>query len=430
MPTNETFASYNSSICNDVADYVDPLYHHHWQSQSHHPSNNHHIYSTYQSPALASHLVSSDQAINPLVTVSTTSASSTDRGLNPGQRWLILPQNLPLGDLGDFTYTPLGLKHHPPVPEGNFDDTEHTRSDFPELEFPGPEPSSSVAPIRAVPLSINGPVSTEGEAGTFPNNYPARFASLDTTDVYQYGNDTRFEPNGYVSLSDQEATDGSELNQMSLLKCLERTDSVENTRSSSPELKRQAQHSNSRVPDLQPLKIPSETLVISEKNQNQQTSSSSGSRKRQRGITSCENEWQFEDSVRFGQNNEKIESGKRGPRSFKMFGDQKSPAGDISPSKRPKYTRCNLSDDQKKANHTKAEQERRNAIKKNLSELIELVPGLKSEKLNKCQSIICISDWLEKLAEDNKKLTIKLKELLGEKAFNEASMRASSGRGQ
>lgn len=323
--------------------------------------------------------------------------------------------------MGDFTYPCLGLKHHPSVPEENFSHTEHTRSDFPELEFPAPEPSSSVASIRAAPFSINGPVSTEGEAGTFPNRYPARFASLDMTDVYQYGNDTRFEPNGYVSPSDQEAADGSELNQMSFLKCLERTDSVENTRSSSPELKRQAQQSNSHVPDSQALKTPRKTFFLSEENQNQQTSSSSGSRKRQRDIIGSENEWQIEDSVKFGQNNKKIGSGNKG---------QISPASDTSPSKRPKYGRCNLSDDQKKANHTKAEQERRNAIKKNLSELIELVPGLKSEKLNKCQSITCISDWLEKLTEDNKKLTIKLKESLGEKAFKEAFMRASSSRGQ
>lgn len=94
MLNNETFAPY------DVTDYVDPLYRRHWQSQSHYPSNNHHIYSAYQPPALASNLVSSDQAINPLVTVSTTLESSTDKGLNPGQRWLSLSQNLPPSRFG------------------------------------------------------------------------------------------------------------------------------------------------------------------------------------------------------------------------------------------------------------------------------------------------------------------------------------------
>lgn len=261
-----------------------------------------------------------------------------------------------------------------------------------------------------------------GFIGAFTNKYQTRIGPLNLAmeQNYQYGNDTRFEANGYVSLSDRGPAGESESNEMGLLKCLERTDSVTNTPSSSPIMRRPSQHSSVQIPDSQSLPILPSALDHSVENQDQEYSTSSGSKKRLRDIIDDQGCSQHEKSPQPRRKNRKKGVGRQGPRSTKTSVDLTGPDSDTSLSKKPRFGRGNLSDGQKKANHTKAEQHRRNAIKENLNELIKLVPGLEGQNLNKCLNITRIGSWLQEFAEDNEKIKDKLKKSKGEEAFQKA----------
>lgn len=263
---------------------------------------------------------------------------------------------------------------------------------------------------------------------------------------YQYGNDIRFEPNGYVALSDRGPAAESEPNEMGILKCLERTDSNAVTPSLSPVMKRPSQHSSVQLQDLQSPQMLPDALYHPLKSRGEQNSPSSGSQKRQRDVTKDEGSLQDErNSPNSGSkkrqrdvtDNEDDLQGDNSPeprrknrkkgartRSPKIPIDSESPESARPLPKKPRM-RGNLSNDQKKANHTKAEQDRRNSIKENLTELIKLVPGLQGQNLNKCQNITRIGEWLDGMLEDNEKITVKLKESMGEEAFQKALKGAS-----
>lgn len=418
IPTNETYASYNSTSYNAAADYEQPSYQPQWRSQNHQPVDYGHIFPSYLPSGRAFGPISSSQSIQPLIAFAPTPVSSTDRGLNPGQQNLPAPRTFDPSNSGDAADARSGLIHHNPVPVATFGGVSYTASGTAGLEFSAPGPPSSTVPIGPAVFNFHGPVPMNAGESTFNDGYQARFRPFSTAQSYQYGNDARFEPNGYVSLSDQGRIEDSESNQMDILKCLQRTDSVDNTRSSSPVPRRKSQRLS--VQSLDSQQTLSRLSAHPVNNQNELKSPGSGSRKRQRSVSSSEDDSQHEVLPKSGRKSKKNAPERRKPRSPKNSTRENSSASDITPSKKPKPGRSNLSEGQKKENHTKAEQVRRSAIKQNLGELVRLVPGLENEKINKCQKIKRISDWLQGLYEANAKLTVKIKQSVGEEAFKEA----------
>ena len=84
MPINETSASHNFSMYNDVLD-ASPSYQSQWQSQNCQSINQpHHLFPTYSPLEQASSSNGSNQSINPLTTFSPIAISSTDRELSSG----------------------------------------------------------------------------------------------------------------------------------------------------------------------------------------------------------------------------------------------------------------------------------------------------------------------------------------------------------
>ena len=93
--------------------------------------------------------------------------------------------------------------------------------------------------------------------------------------------------------------------------------------------------------------------------------------------------------------------------------------GDTTPltpggkSSDPKPARVNLTEEEKKMNHIRSEQKRRNQIKEGFADLTDLMPDAASAGPSKCTILAKAVDWVSDLIEGNKKLREQLNSLTG-----------------
>ncbi|KAL4933471.1 basic helix-loop-helix domain-containing protein [Aspergillus undulatus] len=102
-------------------------------------------------------------------------------------------------------------------------------------------------------------------------------------------------------------------------------------------------------------------------------------------------------------------------RSKRSKGSGRRPSTDANRKSRAsqssKPPRENLTEEQKRSNHIKSEQKRRNLIKEGFDDLCILVPGLKGGGFSKSAMLTQAADWLEEMLRGNEALKIQLADL-------------------
>jgi hypothetical protein len=96
-------------------------------------------------------------------------------------------------------------------------------------------------------------------------------------------------------------------------------------------------------------------------------------------------------------------SGSRAGKARKASVDDENVKKKRGSTSAPRPQRENLTEEQKRDNHIKSEQKRRNLIKKGFSDLHELVPELRNGSLSKSSVLMEAANYLEKLLADNEK---------------------------
>ncbi|KAL4937091.1 hypothetical protein BDV06DRAFT_203699 [Aspergillus oleicola] len=208
-----------------------------------------------------------------------------------------------------------------------------------------------------------------------------------------WGSDTSFMDQGYVAPPDVPNEEQRTKEMMENLECLEPQSSAANTRAPTPDRllnhhpvswvdTGSMNHINGLRKDyndtIEDLSHPKKKQRLSIKEEDDEISDGDSSRQRSKRSNG---------------------SGRRSSTD----GVRKSRAPQSS-----KAPRENLTEEQKRSNHIKSEQKRRNLIKEGFDDLCILVPGLKGGGFSKSAMLTQAADWLDEMLRGNEALKIQL----------------------
>lgn len=243
--------------------------------------------------------------------------------------------------------------------------------------------------------------------GTAANQPQRSHSRLMPIAEYQWGSDANFTPTkAYTPGSQKDTVETQQRNQLTMLDCLEPSQSADNTRPNSPRA------SNSK---LGPAAASSKTLKTSEDPE-------APPRKRRKSKI-VKTESNADDDEEAEETSSSKASRRRKPKSEQSQASSPPVPSEASGGKRrksavnggSKASRENLTDEQKRENHIKSEQKRRTLIKEGFDDLCDLIPGLQSRGLSKSTMLTMAGEYLEQLLDGNKELMEQLEALEGKK---------------
>ncbi|KAK0747631.1 hypothetical protein B0T21DRAFT_406239 [Apiosordaria backusii] len=235
----------------------------------------------------------------------------------------------------------------------------------------------------------------------------------------QFGSDPGFSnAQHFVPRNERESTEHIAAKQLATLSCLQRNHSNAPTRAPTPE-PWAASHPPSSATNgvISPLKLKTSDLSP---NPPQSDGSSSALKKRRRSDKSTDSDDEYEDRERSVTQATPISvpsplrsalsppSAKRRKPSIAASAVDEGatpPAnGKRKKSTAAKPPRENLSEAQKRENHIKSEQKRRNIIKLGFEKLNEIVPTVTNQNLSKAGVLIATHEWIAQLKKENQEL--------------------------
>ena len=239
----------------------------------------------------------------------------------------------------------------------------------------------------------------------------------------QWGSDTGFYGNGFIPPPEQKTEAEVSKEALSQLECFEPSFSAGNTQPSSPVMSR-VRYRTSRGRKRSTSPMPNDTKVEALGNDSPPhlvATTELGPSKRRRGLSKPKIENPGE-SVKV----EARSDGKEEPSSqarAKKHSSKKSKSKVQSPvvqdrgkkgkvaNGEQKFSRDNLTDEQKRSNHIFSEQKRRNLIKQGFEDLCEMIPTLHDGGFSKSAMLTQAVDWLQDLLQGNERLRLQLKDM-------------------
>jgi hypothetical protein len=237
------------------------------------------------------------------------------------------------------------------------------------------------------------PSADEGDdiEKTFVNMYagqqgprPARPRAIQPI---RWGTDESFTRGRFIPPNPKETSEAIEQEQQLVLECLEPNKSAANTRPSSP----------TQVGLTSPLRLKTRESQLQPRDD---MDAPAAKRRKSKAKEEPEDETprsagllKSRTDTRFTQYDSASppapgSSAKRRKSSGKGGGGSKAP-------------RENLTEDQKRENHIKSEQKRREVIKKGFEDLCDLVPEAKGGQFSKSAILVMTGDWLEQMLQGN-----------------------------
>ena len=251
-------------------------------------------------------------------------------------------------------------------------------------------------------------------------------ANLPEATHLQWGSDTGFYGNGFIPPPEQKTEAEVSKEALSQLECFEPSFSAANTQPSSPTMSRVRyrtgkgrERSTSPVPDNSEIEglrkhSPPHFLVRTDP----------GPSKRRRGLSKLkiENPEGSGESEARGNENQDLTSQSRAKKHFLKKSKSKVQSPVIhdrgkrgkSAIGEQKFSRDNLTDEQKRSNHILSEQKRRNLIKQGFDDLCEMIPTLQEGGFSKSAMLTQAVDWLQDLIQGNERLRLQLKDMGGD----------------
>ena len=222
-----------------------------------------------------------------------------------------------------------------------------------------------------------------------------------TPRVFPYGSDSGFREAGFISPAIQEATSKRQRTMLETMSCLKPSDSAENTRPSSPTIKRR--------------KLSEDVEGTNQEINSTLGSAAVGDNFRRRRAKVKADEASRSDVDQLPSD---MKKGKQSSTKKIRVGKKRSVDSLSSGSGRPrsggrKGPRQNLTDEQKKQNHIESEQRRRDAIRDAYERLTEIVPSLRIETASRSIRVDRAVEWLEELLEGNEELKRRLSAVQG-----------------